>query len=123
MMRSIHAATRVLLVIVASTCSNFAIAASSKHIGVASYYGAELHGHRTASGARFNRHAMTAAHRTLPFGTQLRVTNLSNGKSVVVRVNDRGPFVRRRVLDVSEAAARQLGFVARGTAKITYEAL
>lgn len=114
---------RIVLIIVAAIFSTFAVAGPSKHIGVASYYGAELHGHRTASGVRFNRHALTAAHRSLPFGTHLRVTNLSNGKSVIVRVNDRGPFVRRRVLDVSEAAARQLGFVGRGTAKIAYEAL
>lgn len=118
-----RAPLRALGILLATGCSIFSFASQAKQVGVASYYGAELHGHRTASGARFNRHAMTAAHRSLPFGTQLRVTNLSNGKSVVVRVNDRGPFVRRRVLDVSEAAARQLGFVGRGTARITYEAL
>lgn len=118
-----RAASRAFGGLLAIFCSMFSFAGQAKQIGVASYYGSELHGHRTASGARFNRHAMTAAHRTLPFGTLLRVTNLSNGKSVVVRINDRGPFVRRRVLDVSEAAARQLGFIARGTAKIAYEAL
>lgn len=89
--------------------------------GQASYYGRELAGQRTASGERFNPNGMTAAHRTLPFGTQLRVTNLANGRSVTVRVNDRGPFVRRRILDVSAGAARQLGFFAQGTARIRVE--
>jgi rare lipoprotein A len=86
--------------------------------GIASYYGNGHHGKRTASGERFNKHAMTAAHRTAPFGSQLRVTNLTNGKTVVVRVNDRGPFVRGRVVDVSQNAAQQLGMQGRGTARV-----
>lgn len=68
----------------------------------------------TASGERMNPSALTAAHRSLPFGTKLKVTNKRNGKAVVVRINDRGPFVKGRVLDVSKAAARQLGFVSSG---------
>lgn len=123
MMSSKRAVMRALL----STCllglSGFAYAAPSRQEGIASYYGAELHGHRTASGTRFNRHALTAAHRSLPFGTRLRVVNLANGRSVVVSVNDRGPFVRRRILDVSEAAAKQLGFVGRGYTKVRIETL
>lgn len=83
--------------------------------GMASYYG---YGGRTANGERHNAQAMTAAHRTLPFGTKVRVTNPSNGKSVVLRINDRGPFVRGRVIDVSTAAADTLGFRKRGVAKI-----
>lgn len=75
--------------------------------GIASYYGSELAGHKTASGSRFNPGAMTAAHRTLPFGTLVRVTH--GGRSVVVRINDRGPFVGGRVIDLSRAAAQQLG--------------
>lgn len=89
--------------------------------GIASYYGSGHHGRRTASGERFNQNAMTAAHRTARFGSYLRVTNTANGRSVVVRVNDRGPFVRGRVIDVSTAAARSLGFVASGTTRVTVE--
>jgi rare lipoprotein A len=86
--------------------------------GVASYYGHELAGNRTASGERFNPGAMTAAHRTLPLGTKLRVTNKTNGRSVIVRVNDRGPFVGNRILDVSLAAAREIGMVRSGKAVV-----
>ena len=76
---------------------------------VASYYGKELAGRRTASGERFNPSAMTAAHRTLRFGTRVRVTNPRNGRSVVVRINDRGPFVKGRSIDLSSGAARAIG--------------
>jgi len=82
--------------------------------GVASYYADKFHGRRTASGETFSNRAMTAAHRTLPFGTRLRVTNPANGRSVVVRVNDRGPFHGGRVLDLSRTAAEQVGIVQRG---------
>lgn len=91
--------------------------------GIASYYGRELAGRRTASGERFNPAGLTAAHRTYPFGTRLRVTNLANGRQVIVRVNDRGPFVRRRTLDVSQGAVRALGFTGRGMARVRYERL
>lgn len=77
--------------------------------GIASYYGPGFHGRRTASGERFNQNAMTAAHRTLPFGSRVRVVNLGNGKAVVVRVTDRGPFIRGRVIDLSAGAARAIG--------------
>ena len=82
--------------------------------GVASYYGKKFHGRRTASGESFDMNAMTAAHRTLPFGSKVRVTNSRTGKSVVVRINDRGPFHGKRVIDVSRAAATELGLIARG---------
>ncbi len=91
--------------------------------GEASYYGEELAGNHTASGERFDPGKLTAAHRTLPLGTRLRVTNTRNGQSVIVRVNDRGPFAKRRVLDVSKAAARRLGMLARGTAPVRIELL
>jgi rare lipoprotein A len=91
--------------------------------GEASYYGFELAGNRTASGERFNPHAMTAAHRSLPLGTRLRVTNKANGKSVVVRVNDRGPFVRSRIIDVSLGAAREIGMQRAGKAQVKLEIL
>lgn len=86
--------------------------------GSASYYAARFHGQRTASGERFDNTDMTAAHRTLPFGSLVRVTNPANGRSVVVRINDRGPFTRGRMIDVSRAAAEELGLVARGHATV-----
>lgn len=82
--------------------------------GSASYYAAKFDGRRTASGERFSSAGMTAAHRTLPFGTLVRVTNVATGKSVVVRINDRGPFSAGRMIDVTRAAAEELGLVARG---------
>jgi rare lipoprotein A (peptidoglycan hydrolase) len=89
--------------------------------GEASYYGHELAGNRTASGERFNPNALTAAHRTLPLGTKLRVTNIANGRSVLVRINDRGPFVGRRVIDVSLAAAREISMIRTGKAQVRLE--
>ena len=91
--------------------------------GVASYYGNELAGNRTASGERFNPNGLTAAHRSLPLGTKLRVTNLSNGEDVIVRVNDRGPFAKSRLIDLSFGAARDIGMVRTGTARVTVEIL
>jgi len=89
--------------------------------GTASYYGRELAGNRTSSGERFDPAAFTCAHRTLPLGTKLRVTNLANGRSVIVRVNDRGPFTRGRILDVSLAAAREIAMVGPGHARVRLE--
>ncbi|MBV7266765.1 septal ring lytic transglycosylase RlpA family protein [Erythrobacter sp. WH131] len=86
--------------------------------GVASFYGRRFHGRRTANGERFDMNAMTAAHKTLPFGTKVRVTNPSNGRSVIVRINDRGPFTRGRTIDLSRAAAREIGMIARGHARV-----
>ncbi len=86
--------------------------------GSASYYAARFDGQRTASGERFDNDDMTAAHRTLPFGSLVRVTNPGNGRSVVVRINDRGPFTRGRLIDVSRAAAVELGMIARGHATV-----
>ncbi len=88
---------------------------ASAQCGSASWYA--LHS-KTANGERMNPAAMTAAHRTLPFGTKVRVTNQRNGKSVVVRINDRGPFIKGRVIDLSKAAAAQLGFISSGHTKI-----
>jgi len=88
--------------------------------GIASYYGNES-GRRTASGQRFNQEAMTAAHRSLPFGTKLRVTH--GGRSVVVTINDRGPFVRGRVLDLSTGAARAIGLTGAGVGRVTAEVI
>ncbi len=92
-------------------------------VGVASWYGPKFHGRQTASGEIFDKNALTAAHKTLPMPVIARVTNLSNGRSVKVRINDRGPFSRGRLIDLSQAAAKQLGFVNKGTAKVRVEVL
>lgn len=86
--------------------------------GYASWYGGALRGHLTANGERFNPSALTAAHRTLPFGTCLHVENVENGRSVNVRVNDRGPYVNGRIVDVSEAAARRLDMLHEGVGRV-----
>ena len=91
--------------------------------GTASYYGARHHGKKTASGEPFNQNALTAAHRQLPFGTQVKVTNLDNDRSVVVRINDRGPHTRGRLIDLSRKAAEQLGMLSSGTARVRVQAL
>ena len=91
--------------------------------GIASYYGARHHGKRTASGEPVDQNALTAAHPALPFGTRVLVTNLSNDKSVVVRINDRGPHTRSRLIDLSRQAARQLDMLRSGTAKVRVQGL
>ncbi len=91
--------------------------------GVASYYGARHNGKRTASGERFDQNALTAAHRRLPFGSRVLVTNQANGRSVTVRINDRGPHTRGRLIDVSHAAAEQLGMLGSGTARVRVQDL
>jgi rare lipoprotein A len=96
---------------------------TSTWVGFASYYGAEFQGRRTASGQRFDQDELTAAHRTLPFGTRVRVTNLKNSRSVVVTINDRGPFRRGRILDVSRRAASELGFLRAGVARVKLRVL
>lgn len=90
--------------------------------GKASYYASYFEGHRTASGEIFSNSKMTAAHRTLPFGTKVLVTNLANHKTVIVTINDRGPFVKGRIIDVSQQAARDLGIYQHGVARVSIEA-
>jgi rare lipoprotein A (peptidoglycan hydrolase) len=91
--------------------------------GIASFYGDPFHGRLTASGVRFNKHAMTAAHLTLPFGTRVRVTYLVTGKSVVVEINDRGPHIQGRIIDLSEAAAKAIGMHSAGLGRVRVEIL
>jgi rare lipoprotein A len=86
--------------------------------GKASWYGARFHGRRTSSGERFDMNELTAAHETLPFGTRVRVRNVANGREVVVRINDRGPRVRNRIIDLSKSAAAALGFLKAGEAAV-----
>lgn len=105
------------------TIANAKSTVGSTYTGSASFYGSRHHGNKTASGERFNMYGLTAAHRTLPLGCTIRVTNKDNGKSVILKVNDRGPFHGNRVLDVSQGAAKQLGFIKQGLAKINIEVL
>lgn len=91
--------------------------------GEASWYGSRYHGRKTSSGERYNKNDMTAAHKTLPFGTKVKVTNLDNNQWVILRINDRGPFVGDRIIDVSEAAARKLDFHSQGIGNVKVEVL
>jgi rare lipoprotein A len=97
--------------------------APDQQTGLASYYAHMFHGRPTASGEVYDENKLTAAHRTLPFGTRIRVTNLQNGKAVQLRVTDRGPFVDGRIVDVSWRAANELDFVAAGLVKVRLEVL
>jgi rare lipoprotein A len=96
---------------------------TAKHAlnGIASWYGPGFHGKKTASGEIYDQNKLTAAHKTVPLGTKARVTNLENGSTVEVEINDRGPFVEGRIIDLSRAAARALGFVKLGTAPVQVE--
>ncbi|NUM79176.1 septal ring lytic transglycosylase RlpA family protein [bacterium] len=91
--------------------------------GVASFYADKFDGRKTSNGEIFDQDKLTAAHRTYPFGTVVRVTNLSNKQSVVVRINDRGPFVKNRLIDLSKSAAKSIGMIASGTANVRVEVL
>jgi rare lipoprotein A len=116
--------TRSLLALgVLALAIPFGAARANVQEGNVSWYGAQFHDRQTANGERFNMAALTMAHPTLPFGTRVRVTNLGNGRSVVVRVNDRGPFVGHRIADVSRGAAAELGMLSRGVARVRVEAL
>jgi len=90
-------------------------------VGVASWYGEEFQGNETANGEIYDLNSLTAAHPTLPFGTTVRVTNLKNSKNILLRINDRGPYIGRRLIDVSKAAAKRLGFVGAGTTRVRVE--
>ena len=104
--------------------SHHSRAAYTKPItGTASYYGEKFQGKRTASGEIFNKNAMTAAHRSLPFGTKVKVTNLRNGKTVLVKINDRGPHVPGRMIDLSQAAAKKIGLSHAGTVRVKLQVL
>lgn len=91
--------------------------------GVASYYHDRFHGRKTASGAAYNKNGLSAAHKSLPLGSEVRVTDSRSGKSVIVKINDRGPFVKGRVIDLSRAAAREIGLTSKGLSKVKVEVL
>ncbi len=111
---------RLLIIVFAGFLAIGGAAAKTGGVGWASYY---KMGTRTANGERYDPNGLTAAHRTLPFGTKVLVTNLSNGKSVIVRINDRGPFSKSRVMDLSFGAAKVVGLVRAGVAKIEFKVL
>jgi len=96
---------------------------SFEQTGKASWYGPGFHGRKTASGVRFDQHAMTAAHRTLPLGTQVKVTNLETGRTILVKINDRGPYIDGRIIDLSKRAASELGMEEAGIAPVKVETL
>jgi rare lipoprotein A len=116
---------KALLLLLGCTVLPMTVTAAEKkpftQTGTASWYGNEFKGHKMANGARYNPEDMTAAHRTLPFGTQVRVTNLRNNHCTVVKITNRGPYIKRRIIDVSRAAARALNMMKSGTARVRIE--
>lgn len=117
-----------LSALIAACCMQASVAladpvGTAGKVGTASWYGNEFSHRRTASGERFDPHAFTGAHRSLPLGSKVRVTNLLNGRSVMVTITDRGPFRRRREIDLSFGAARAIGMVERGVARVLIEPL
>ncbi len=106
------------LMVLGAACATRAPQSPATKVGVASWYGPGFHGRATASGERYDQNELTAAHRTWPLGTPVRVTHLGSGRSVVVRINDRGPYVDDREIDLSKGAARALGMVQAGTARV-----
>jgi peptidoglycan lytic transglycosylase len=96
---------------------------SEERVGYASWYGDPYHGRRTSNGETYNKYSLTAAHRTLPFDTVVRVENLDNGRNIKVRINDRGPFIDNRIIDLSYAAAKEINMIGPGTAKVRLEVL
>lgn len=115
--------TVIIFLFIGVSHPTFAQSNDKTQIGAASWYGSKYHGRKTSSGERYNKNDMTAAHKTLPFGTMVKVTNPANDQSVVLRINDRGPFVGKRIIDVSEAAARKLGMHEDGVAKVIVEVM
>jgi rare lipoprotein A len=115
----------LLLVVFGVGCSfvqsNLTDQETDMSLGVASFYGPHFHGRLTANGERFNQYDNTAAHRHWPFNTKVKVTNMSNGKNACVRINDRGPYISGRIIDVSFGIARRLGFVQQGLARVSLE--
>ena len=114
----------MLLIFIGSACASNNVGKHSyRETGLASYYALSLHGRTTASGERYNKHAYTGAHKKLPIGTIVKVTSLKNNKSVKVRINDRGPFVKGRIIDLSTAAAKEINLLKDGITKVEIVAL
>ena len=105
------------------TASMAAVSTGNSQSGMASFYHDRFHGRKTASGTRYDKNELSAAHKTLPLGTRVRVTDSRTGRDVVVRINDRGPYVKGRVIDLSRAAANKLGLMAKGVSRVKVEVL
>ncbi len=123
MFRKLFAAGMLAILAMTPLITSAKVATGDTHVGIASYYADKFHGRKTANGERFDQSALTAAHKTLPLGTKVRVTSTKTGKSVVVRINDRGPFIKGRVIDLSRRAAKELGIIKRGLAKVRVEVI
>ncbi len=109
----LYVAVLVVCITCLSSCGKFIT-----ETGKASYYGDDFNGRKTANGQTFNKNALTAAHKTLPFGTVVKVTNLSNGKTITVTINDRGPYAKGRIIDLSEKAAASIDMLNQGVAQV-----
>jgi rare lipoprotein A len=123
MFRSILSSALLATLLIAGMETQAGVSAGQTQSGVASYYHDRFHGRKTASGARYDKNTLSAAHKTLPLGTKVEVTDTRTGKSVVVRINDRGPFVKGRVIDLSRAAARKIGLVKKGLSPVKVKVL
>jgi rare lipoprotein A len=123
MTKPLFFAALTALPLLAGANAQAAGSAGNSQAGMASYYHDRFHGRRTASGAAYNKNALSAAHKTLPLGTQVKVTDARSGKSVVVKINDRGPYAKGRVIDLSRAAAQEIGLTGKGVARVKLEVL
>jgi rare lipoprotein A len=117
-LKAVKSAVTIAAALLLVSCAVVAFADPDME-GLASWYGGKFHGRMTSSGEIFNTNEMTAAHKTLPFGTMVKVTNLDNGKWAIVKINDRGPFVEGRIIDLSRAAAEQIGMLGQGVARVS----
>ena len=115
--------TRILIILITLLTIGFSCQAQKSETGMASFYGDAFEGKPTASGEPYRASRLTAAHRTLPFDTRVRVTNLSNDRSVIVKVNDRGPYAKERIIDLSRAAAVKLDYIDKGVTRVRIEVL
>ncbi len=122
MLKSLYSSALIALLLLAGVNAQAAVVGQTQS-GKASYYHDRFHGRKTASGVRYDKNELSAAHKTLPLGSHVRVTDPRSGKSVVVRINDRGPYAKGRVIDLSRAAARKIGLVKEGVAKVKLEVL
>jgi len=114
---------RFICIIILLLCDFYSVLAQFTQTGMASYYASEFHGKRTACGERYNMNELTAAHPSLPFDTKVKVTNLTNKKSVIVRINDRGPHTKKRIIDLSKAAAKKIGLIQAGVTRVKIQVI
>jgi rare lipoprotein A len=123
MIKALFLALLGILLIASASAAEAKVKPGHSQRGIASFYHDKFHGRKTASGQIYNRNIPSAAHKTLPLGTKVKVTDTKTGKSIVVKVNDRGPFIGGRIIDLSRSAARQLGILKRGLARVEVEVL